>query len=181
MFSFLSQAWKGLKFVASATIGIPCAVAASAFVGSAYLLAEATNIVEAKVFHPHGFKLVHKNPFFEGVSNSLYGTLSSIWKNYGAYSHIKFANWALQKRIRHFDFSEEVRNEVNSQQNLLEKKEISEEYSSQNNNKITQDKSGLYFEPSSEIRYKTPRTSVQNPEIEERKKRNITADFIPKQ
>ncbi|MBM5782107.1 MAG: hypothetical protein FJ368_01655 [Pelagibacterales bacterium] len=171
MFSILSQAWKGLKFAASATIGIPCAVAASAFVGSAYLLAEATNIVEAKVFHPHGFKLVHKNPFFEGVSNSLYGTLKSIWKDYGAYSHITFANWALQKRKRHFDFSEEIQNEVTSEQNLFEKKEPSEKVVSQNkNNKETRDKSGLYFETSNDVGSEIPGTTVTNPKAVEKSK-----------
>lgn len=131
MFGMLSKLWKGIKFAASATIGIPCALAATAVVGSAYLLAEATNIVEAKVFHPYGIRLVHKNPFFEGVSTSLYGTLSSIWRDYGVYAHITIAGAALQKMRRYGDYRERTeiteiaeKNDMEVEPEIKEQKDV---------------------------------------------------------
>lgn len=101
MKGFFGNIWKGLKFAFSATIGIPCACAATSLLGAAYILAEATNIVEAKVKkNLLGQKEVLKSPFFQSVADGLRSALKTIWKDYGAYSHITLAKLALDKTER---------------------------------------------------------------------------------
>lgn len=101
MKEFFKKAWKGLKFAFSATIGLPVACAATCILGVAYLLAEATNIVEAKVRKDiFGAKQVAKSPFFESVAKGLKSTLKSVWKDYGVYAHLALFEKAFSKTER---------------------------------------------------------------------------------
>ncbi|MBU6339617.1 MAG: hypothetical protein KGQ36_06600 [Rickettsiales bacterium] len=97
----LGSLWKGLKMAFSATIGLPCACAATAILGVAFGLAYWTNAVEAKVKRDiFGQKNVHFSPFFLSVKDGIKGCLKSIWKDYGVYAHITLAEIALDKDKR---------------------------------------------------------------------------------
>lgn len=58
--------FNAVRFVASATIGIPAATSAAAFIGSLYMIASATNILETNVKHNvQGDKKVYEHPFYK--------------------------------------------------------------------------------------------------------------------
>jgi hypothetical protein len=114
MKEFFGKLWKGLKFAFSATIGLPCACAATCILGVAYLLAEATNIVEAKVRKDiFGIKQVAKSPFFESVAKGLKSTLKSVWKDYGVYSHLALLDAACGKSGRQELYDPTKENDIN--------------------------------------------------------------------
>lgn len=93
------------KFGASATLGLPIAVTLFSLLGTAYLLAEATNIVEAKVRKDiFGGKSVGFSPFFKSVSEGIHDTMVSAW-NYSAYAPIQAAKIVFEKTGRELNFT----------------------------------------------------------------------------
>lgn len=83
----LAKIFNAFKFAASAIVGIPAAVSATAFIGSLYLLAEATDIVETNVkSNFKGDKKVYHNPFFQKISENLGYALGKTWSEFGAYA-----------------------------------------------------------------------------------------------
>lgn len=103
---FLKGLWNTFKFGASCLLGPSLAVTISALFGSAYLLAEATNIVEAKVKKDvFGGKQVGFSPFFKSVSEGLKDVLVDAWTDYCAYAPIQAAKIVFEKTGREVDFT----------------------------------------------------------------------------
>jgi len=103
---FLKGLWNTFKFGASCLLGPSLAVTISALFGSAYLLAEATNIVEAKVKKDiFGGKSVGFSPFFKSVSEGLKDVLVDAWTDYCAYAPIQAAKIVFEKTGREVDFT----------------------------------------------------------------------------
>jgi len=104
---FLKGLWNTFKFGASCLLGPSLAVTIAALFGSAYLLAEATNIVEAKVRKDmFGGKSVGFNQFFKGISDGIRDTMVSAWTDYCAYAPIQAAKIVFAKTGREVDFTE---------------------------------------------------------------------------
>jgi hypothetical protein len=103
---FLKGLWNTFKFGASCLLGPSLAVTIAALFGSAYLLAEATNIVEAKVRKDmFGGKSVGFNTFFKGISDGIRDTMVSAWTDYCAYAPIQAAKIVFEKTGRKVDFT----------------------------------------------------------------------------
>lgn len=103
---FFKGLWSAFKFGVSATLGASLATTIVALFGSAYLLAEATNIVEAKVKKDvFGGKQVGFSPFFKSVSDGLKGVLVDAWTDYCAYAPIQAAKIVFEKTGREVDFT----------------------------------------------------------------------------
>ena len=103
---FFKSLWKMFKFGASATLGLPIAVTLFSLLGTAYLLAEATNIIEAKVRKDiFGGKSVGFSPFFKSVSQGIRDTMVSAWTDYCAYAPIQAAKIVFEKTGRELNFT----------------------------------------------------------------------------
>ena len=103
---FLKGLWNTFKFGASCLLGPSLAVTISALFGSAYLLAEATNIVEAKVRKDiFGGKIVGFSPFFKSVSDGIRNVMVDAWTDYCAYAPIQAAKIVFEKTGREVDFT----------------------------------------------------------------------------
>lgn len=84
---FFKTLFKAFKFAASATVGIPIACSASAFIGSLYLIAEATDIVETNVkTSVDGSRKIYHKPFYQAISDSLGTAFGTTWSELGAYA-----------------------------------------------------------------------------------------------
>lgn len=103
---FLKGLWNTFKFGASCLLGPSLAITIAALFGTAYLLAESTNIVEAKVKHNiFGGKEVGFSPFFKSISDGLRGVLVDAWTDYCAYAPIQAAKIVFEKTGREVDFT----------------------------------------------------------------------------
>jgi len=103
---FLKGLWNTFKFGASCLLGPSLAVTIAALFGSAYLLAEATNIVEAKVRKDmFGGKSVGFSPFFKSISDGIRDTMVSAWTDYCAYALIQATKIVFAKTGREVDFT----------------------------------------------------------------------------
>ncbi len=94
----ISSALKPIKFVASATIGIPVALAASAvmiclagIVKGMDLCWSVVSKSSKSVFQTE----LYYEPFLHDLSSWMWGKTISLWKDYGAYAHIATAQWAM--------------------------------------------------------------------------------------
>lgn len=102
---FFKSLWKMFKFGASATLGLPIAVTLFSLLGTAYLLAEATNIIEAKVKKDiFGGKSVGFSPFFKSISDGIRDTMVSALTDC-AYAPIQVAKIVFEKTGREVDFT----------------------------------------------------------------------------
>lgn len=103
---FFKSLWSAIRFGVSATLGVSLATTIVALFGSAYLLAEATNIVEAKVKHNiFGGKEVGFSPFFKSVSDGIRNVMVDAWTDYCAYAPIQAAKIVFEKTGREVDFT----------------------------------------------------------------------------
>lgn len=93
----ISAALKPIKFVASATIGIPVALAASAVMLCLAAIVKGMDLcwsVVSKSSKSVFQTELYYEPFLHDLSSWMWGKTISLWKDYGAYAHIAMAQWA---------------------------------------------------------------------------------------
>jgi hypothetical protein len=157
---FFKNLWSAIRFGVSATLGVSLATTIVALFGSAYLLAESTNIVEAKVRHNiFGGKEVGFNPFFKSISDGIRNVMVDAWTDYCAYAPIQASKIVFEKTGREVDFTKlkETQAKAIASSTLASSALITEAATLKDNKEIT-------TPTTNNIKITTPEVPVLNPD-----------------
>jgi len=90
---FLQQVGKAVKFIASATVGLPLALAASVVVGTAALTLRAMDLCWSEIYKKaFSTDIVHNN-FLKGAADGAFDMFSKIWTGFGVSAYIDTASF----------------------------------------------------------------------------------------